>query len=235
MCGRFSLAAGPGQLTAEFGIAEIPFDYRPRFNIAPSQDIAIALHENPGPRVVYARWGLIPFWAKDPAIGNRMINARVETVAEKPAFRAALDRRRCWVLADGFYEWQRAPGGKRPMRFRLRSGRPFALAGLWERWTSPEGEPVRSCTILTTAASEPVRPVHDRMPVILGAGARERWLDPDEPAHALLALLRSADGDGDELEVFPVSRLVNSPANDVAECFEPVTDAVGPGGNGELF
>ncbi|HEV2131246.1 MAG TPA: SOS response-associated peptidase, partial [Longimicrobiaceae bacterium] len=164
------------------------------------------------PRTVRLRWGLIPAWAKDPAIGNRMINARAETLAEKPAYRQAFAKRRCLVLADGFYEWQRVGGRKVPMRIRLASGRPFAIAGIAERWQPAGGEPVESCAIVTTAASTFMQPIHDRMPVILGRGERSRWLEPSTDTAELLELLQAASQS--ELDAYPVSLLVNSPAND---------------------
>jgi putative SOS response-associated peptidase YedK len=220
MCGRISLSSTPTALAEEFGIQELPLDYEPRYNIAPSQPIlAIVADARGEPRAGFFRWGLVPFWAKDPSIGNRMINARAETVAEKPAFRNALARRRCLVPVDGFYEWQKRETGKVPMRIRLASHRPFALAGLWEEWQPKDGPGLHSCTILTTGGSEFMRPIHDRMPVILPREARWRWLDPRTPAADLHALL--APYAADDLEAYEVSTLVNNPANDVAECLQP--------------
>jgi putative SOS response-associated peptidase YedK len=166
-------------------------------------------------------WGLIPSWAKDPGIGNRMINARVETLAEKPAFRAALKKRRCIIPADGFYEWQKLGKVKQPVRIVLKSREPFGFAGLWEHWRSPKGEEVLSCTIITTEANELLKAVHERMPVILTRDAEAAWLDPktQEP-EKLLPLLKQYPLE--EMEFYPVSREVNSPAVDKASNIEPL-------------
>jgi putative SOS response-associated peptidase YedK len=170
---------------------------------------------------VLLRWGLVPFWAKDPKIGSRMINARSETVATKPAFRAAFRRRRCLVLADGFYEWQKVQGGKQPHYVRLKDGSPFAFAGLWERWQGESQGMVESCTLLTTEPNDLIRPLHNRMPVILQPQAYSLWLDTEtDDAQALQALLRPFPSEG--MLAYPVSRWVNSPANDDQRCIEPV-------------
>jgi putative SOS response-associated peptidase YedK len=176
----------------------------------------------------YFKWGLIPPFARDPSIGSRMINARAETLAEKPSFRAAYGRRRCLVIADGFFEWRQDPGGKTktPMLIRMKSGRPFAFAGLWETWR-PRGsrkEPVRSCTIITTAPNPLLEKIHNRMPVILKPESYQVWLDPaekspEELAHLLVPFPES------EMTARPVSTLVNNPRNDVPECVRPVEDA----------
>lgn len=218
MCGRFSLGTDTDRLVHEFGLGTATAEVRPRYNIAPTQDAAAVVRGADGLRLGTLRWGLVPHWSKDGAGGARMINARSETVDHLPAFRDPFRARRCWVLADGFYEWQRGPAGeKTPVHIRLPGGAPFAFAGLWDRWRSPDGE-LLSCTILTTTPSEAVAPIHDRMPVILPAGAREEWLDPAATPAALKSLLRPYDG---ELEAYPVSALVNSPGNDVPECRLP--------------
>jgi len=220
MCGRFTLASTPEMLVEEFGVGEVPGEYRPRYNIAPSQPVLTLVSGRDGPRWRYLRWGLVPFWADDPAIGHRMINARAEGLETRPAFRRPFERRRCLVLADGFYEWRRDPGGKTPMLIRLATHRPFALAGLWDRWVPRDGgEPLDSCTIVTTAASPFLRPIHDRMPVILDREQREEWLDRGTDPERLRALLTPYTG---RLEAYEVSRLVNSPANDVPACLVPV-------------
>lgn len=220
MCGRFSLSVYQLDLVEEFGVQDIPPGYRQRYNIAPSQEVlAITVDADGAPRPAWLRWGLIPAWAKDPSIGNRMINARAETIADKPAFRHAFTHRRCLVLADGFFEWQRAGSRKVPIRVRLASGKPFALAGIAERWQPERQEAVESCAIVTTSASDFMKPIHDRMPVILGRRERERWLDPAAEREELLGVLRPYDGA--DLEAYPVSTLVNSPANDRPEVFEP--------------
>lgn len=213
MCGRFTLYATAGDLQLQFRFSDTRIEYRPRWNIAPSQEVLVITDKGGGREARYMRWGLIPSWAKDLAIGNRMINARAETLALKPAFRTAYRRRRCLVLADGFYEWQKTPTGKRPIHIRLRSGRPFAFAGLWESWTAPEGNPLLSCTIITTTPNELMAPIHDRMPVILSQEAEALWLDPlTEKADALQGLL--VPYPPEEMEACPVSSMVNSPAND---------------------
>jgi len=167
-------------------------------------------------------WGLIPSWAKDPSIGNRMINARSETLAEKPSFKAAYKRRRCLVLADGFYEWRKNPDkSKTPMYVQLESRDPFAFAGLWESWHSPDGDHVLSCTIITTQPNDFVRKIHNRMPVILPRRAYEQWLDPDEQKPDRLQPLL-APYPAEEMTAYPVSTTVNNPRNETPECIEPV-------------
>lgn len=222
MCGRFSLAVSQADLFDEFGLPEVPFDYRPRYNIAPTQPVlALRLREGV-PRLGFLRWGLIPHWAPGPATGSRLINARIETVASRPAFRDPLRWRRCLLLADGFYEWKREGSGSAPFRVRLPSARPFAFAGLWDRWRAPDSELVGSCAILTTRANDCIRPIHGRMPVILGdAATREAWLDPEVDTQSLLRRVDAAASALD-LHAYPVSRLVNSPDNDSPECLEPL-------------
>lgn len=221
MCGRYTLTNDAEALVEEFGPARMLVEHRPRYNIAPAQEAPVLVQSGGERTIVGFRWGLIPYWAKDPAVGNRMINARAETVATKPAFRRAFERGRCLVLADGFYEWKKEPAGKWPMLIRLRSRRPFAFAGLWDRWSPGDGtEPVRTFTIITTDANDAVRPIHARMPVILGPAERELWLDPSADPGTLLELLRPYGGS--DLETYRVSRLVNSPANNRPECIEPV-------------
>ncbi len=219
MCGRFSVFADPERLAERFE-AELPADgLRPRYNAAPTQHLPVILNED-GRKIELLRWGLVPFWAKDPAIGNRLINARGETVAEKPSFRAAFKRRRCLVLADGFYEWQKRPGRKQPMRISLQSGDPFAFAGLWETWTQPDDQLLRTFTIITTAPNELVAPVHNRMPVILRQEHEDLWLDNAAHPELLLDLLRPYPAD--LMSAYPVSHRVNSPANDDPSIVERV-------------
>lgn len=226
MCGRFTLRAPASVVAEQFGLFEVA-PFAPRFNIAPSQPVPVVrmAPQQPDPRreLVWLRWGLIPSWAKDPAIGNRMINARAETVGEKPAYRAALRRRRCLVAADGFYEWRRTGKGKQPHFIRLRDDRPFGFAGLWEAWEGADHSYVESCTLLTTEPNELIRPIHNRMPVILAADDYPRWLDPavEEPGQ-LASLLRPYPSD--EMTADPVSTFVNSPANDDPRCIEPQRD-----------
>jgi putative SOS response-associated peptidase YedK len=174
--------------------------------------------------IAMLHWGLIPFWAKDTKIGARLINARSETAAEKPSFRAAFQRRRCLVIADGFYEWQKQNGTKQPFFIHLRDQRPFAFAGLWERWQGPDADMIESCTLLTTEPNDLLRLVHNRMPVILHPDDYTLWLDPEVGQRDLLQpLLRPFPAQ--EMGAYPVSRFVNSPDNDTPKCIEPVPDA----------
>ena len=224
MCGRFTLTTTPEEVARHFGLDESPV-LSPRFNVAPSQPIATVAQASEGGHRVLAlrRWGLIPAWAKDARIGSRMINARVETIAEKPAFRGAFRKRRCLVPADGFYEWAARPGGaKQPLHIALPGRRCFAIAGLWESWRDPEGASIESCTLLTTSANAKLRDVHDRMPVILDPADYAAWLDPRpaDPA-TLMRLARGAPAEA--LELHPVGRRVNDPRVDDASCLEPAS------------
>jgi len=257
MCGRFTLVGGPAGIQLAFPGVEIPEELTARYNIAPSQAVAVVRNTGAN-RVELLRWGLIPSWAKDPAIGNRLINARAETLAVKPAFRSAFRRRRCLILADGFYEWRKEtlPGSPRPagapalarasgpgrhrqgsgtpqdgrlktpLYFRLKSGLPFAFAGLWEEWQPPDGEPWLSCTIVTTTPNSLLETVHNRMPVILPPASYTQWLDPAEQDPASLSALLGPYPAGD-MEGYAVSTVVNDPRNDVAECIVPQTDPKG--------
>ncbi|MDX1624575.1 MAG: SOS response-associated peptidase [Gemmatimonadota bacterium] len=220
MCGRYTLTVGREDLAAAFPLDEAPGEIPERYNVAPTQHVAVIANRKPR-RVEFFHWGLIPFWADDPKIGNRMINARAETLAEKPSFRNAFRRRRCLVLADGFYEWTKRGGKKWPLYLRMKSGEPFAFAGLWERWSGPGGEEVESCTIVTTEANDLVAGFHDRMPVILRPGDYEAWLDPEERDPEELSRLL-APFPSELLEVRPVGRVVNDPSNDRPECVEPI-------------
>lgn len=219
MCGRFTLAVPAEQVATQFQLSQVP-DLAPRYNIAPTQQVAAVRATDAGRELVLLRWGLVPSWAKDPSVGAKMINARSETVAEKPAFRAALRQRRCLIPADGFYEWQAQAGGKQPFHIRLAEGGPFALAGLWEHWKTPEGGWLHSCTILTTEANELMRPLHERMPVILPAEHHARWLDPGlHDAGPLQELLRPFPAD--QMLAYPVSKAVNKVGNDGPELVVP--------------
>jgi putative SOS response-associated peptidase YedK len=201
---------------------EPQFELSPRYNIAPSQPVPIVRRSRRGAREwATVRWGLIPSWAKDAKIGNRLINARAETAADKPSFRSAFKHRRCLLPADGFFEWARTPAGKVPHHIRFTDRRPFAFAGLWERWSAPDGEPVETCTILTTVPNEVLEPLHDRMPVIVAPARYADWLaeGPLGPDAAETILLpHPADG----MEAVAVSGLVNSPKNDGPRCLEPI-------------
>ena len=216
MCGRFTLTEPDvGVLLETFSLTHPPEPLPPRYNIAPTQPVATVVRENDGSTVLrMMRWGLIPGWAKDPTIGARMINARSETLAEKPAFRNAFKRRRCLIVADGFYEWQKRAGGKLPMFITLKDRQPFGFAGLYEIWTEPEsGASLTTCTIITGPANELVASIHDRMPIILPPEAYDLWLDPLETNTSRLGeLLRPYPADA--MMAYPVSPRVNTPAND---------------------
>jgi putative SOS response-associated peptidase YedK len=223
VCGRFLQLSSPDELARLLDLdpAEVP-ELFPRYNVAPTQPVAAARLADNGRRAFAAlRWGLIPLWAKDPRIGNSLINARAETVAEKPAFRSAFRHRRCLIPASGFYEWQATSGKqKQPFHIHMKGGRPFAFAGLWERWGGGEGDaPVESCTIITTEANAVVRPVHERMPVIVAAGDFSAWLDPRTPAADLHELLRPYPAE--EMLAAPANPYVNSPRNEGPQCLAP--------------
>jgi putative SOS response-associated peptidase YedK len=220
MCGRFAFYSPAEATAALFGAAGAPAVV-PRYNIAPTQDIAAIRQDAAGTReFVLLRWGLIPFWAKDASIGNRMINARSETAAEKPAYREAFRRRRCIVPADGFFEWRRVGDAKTPYFISLESGEPFAIAGLWERWIDKgTGEELQSATLLTTAANEFMSALHDRMPVILDPAAANDWLDGGDTAVA-------GGGAVPTLRAWPVSRRVNNARNEGSDLIETDGDAV---------
>ncbi len=221
MCGRYSLITDLGELALQFEFDGDLLKFEPAYNVAPTQSVLTVLGGETR-RGGFMRWGLIPHWAKNASIGSRMINARAETVAEKPAFRDALRRRRCLVLADGFYEWQRTGTGKRPMRIVLRTGEPFAFAGLWSSWRDPEGNSISSCAIITTTANDLLRPIHDRMPVILPKNMEDFWLDGslDDPVPLGGVLIPYPD---DAMEAYEVSTLVNSFANDNPEVIAPMS------------
>jgi putative SOS response-associated peptidase YedK len=223
MCGRFTLHSRAAALARHFS-CEIEDEFAPRYNIAPTQMVsAIRMQaEDTHPRFVTLRWGLVPSWAKDLSIGNRMINARAETVADKPAFRAALRRRRCLIPADGYFEWLKKGKTKQPYYFRMRDESPLAFAGLWETWRSGDDqEATESCTIITTEANELARAIHNRMPAILEPGRYNVWLDPQEQDPKVLCpLLRTFESDA--MVVDPVSTHVNSPKNDDAKCIQVI-------------
>ena len=224
MCGRFTLQIPPELLAEIFGLLEIPV-FPARYNIAPTQQVPVIRQSGDG-RNLFAvmRWGLIPSWAKDPGIGKRLINARCETVAGKPAFRHAVRHRRCIVPASGFYEWQEEGGKKHPLYIRLKDGSPLFFAGLWEQWKSPQGEAVDSCTILTTSSNSLIVPLHERMPVILRREAFPLWLAPEMIDPEKLEPLY-LPYPADFMEMWPVSPLVNSPRNDSPELLAPLANA----------
>jgi putative SOS response-associated peptidase YedK len=232
MCGRFTQTHSAEDIAATFGLAEIP-QWPPRYNVAPTQVVpTISALRNPEGTVATSgrdrqlkpdrqfkplRWGLIPSWAKDLSIGAKLINARAETLQEKPSFRDAFKRRRCLIVADGFYEWKKQAGKKQPFYFRLENGELFAFAGLWDRWHSSEGDVLETCTIITTHANELAAPVHDRMPVILPPEHYDRWLDPNlQTTTDLQTLLRPYPTEA--MSAYPVSAVVNSPTHDQPDC-----------------
>jgi putative SOS response-associated peptidase YedK len=222
VCGRFTLSTAPTAIADHFGLDETP-ELVARFNVAPGQSIAtISLSgEDRGSILSPRRWGLVPSWAKDEKIGNRLINARAETASEKPSFRAALRRRRCLVPADGFYEWAGTTGSKQPYFIGLEGRAPFAFAGLWERWTDPKGETLESCTLLTTDATEQLSELHDRMPVIVDPVDYRLWMNPDvkEPDLVFPMIHRNLGG---ALVFYPVSTHVNDVRHDDPRCLEAI-------------
>lgn len=221
MCGRFVLTADGTAIQIAFDLATTPENVTPRFNIAPTQPVAVITNENPH-ELTYHLWGLIPSWSKDPKMGSSLINARSETVDEKPSFRSAFKRRRCLIPTDGFFEWQKHEGGgKTPMFIHLK-GRPvFAFAGLWEVWRSPDGDELRTCSIITTEANRFVAPIHNRMPVILSPADYRTWLAAGEQPPAMLkGLLKPYDPDA--MAAYAVSKVVNKATFDTPECIEPV-------------
>lgn len=219
MCGRYALDADAATLAAQFCLAAVP-EFAPRYNIAPRQNVpAICLGPEHDREFAWLRWGLIPSWASDARIGNRLINARSETVAEKPAFRSAFRHRHCLVPASGYYEWRAVAGGKEPNYIHAADGTVLALAGLWESWQSPSGEVVRSVALLTTVANAPMRSLHARMPVVIAPGDYAAWLDPAHPRRD--ALLRPAPDE--DLVWYPVSRRVNIPGHDSPDCLTRVS------------
>jgi putative SOS response-associated peptidase YedK len=222
MCGRFTLNTSAKIIAEFFKLSEVP-DIKPRYNIAPTQSVATVTvnGEKMQRQFQFMRWGLIPSWAKDMKIGNHTINARSETVAEKPAFRSAIKHRRCLIIADGFYEWQPQGKKKQPYYFQMANNEPFAIAGLWENWESKEGENIVSCSIITTAANETVQPVHDRMPVILPEDVWEQWLDPSiNNSQQVLPLLKPYDPAA--MKANAVSAIVNNPTREGPECIQVI-------------
>ena len=220
MCGRFALKAPPRTIQEHFHLPET-IELSPRYNIAPSQAIAVVryLQGKITRQLDLLRWGLIPHWANDIKIGYKMINARSETLAQKPSFRAAFKKRRCLIVADGFYEWKHAGRIKEPFYVQLENGAVFGFAGLWESWKSPDGNIVESCTVITTSANELTRKIHDRMPVILLPADYETWLQDSTPEQRLQQLL--APYPAEVMEMYRVSSEVNSPKNDTPACIRP--------------
>ena len=219
MCGRYSLTTPEDHLVEAFDVPPLTFDYRARYNIAPTQDVLVVASDKRGTRLGLLRWGFVPAWADDPSIGSRMINARAESLLDKPAFKQAAVSRRCLVPADGFYEWAAEDGHKVPYWIHSPDREPMGFAGVWERWHHRGTEPVFSMVIITVDANDQIRHLHDRMPAIVPAADRKAWLDTETPIAEALSLLKPYEL---ALEAYPVSTLVNRPANDVPDCIEPV-------------
>jgi putative SOS response-associated peptidase YedK len=225
MCARFQFAP-PEDWVEEFGLADVP-DVLPRYNIAPTQDVLAVRRDKAGRRQARPlRWGLVPCWADDPAVGNRLINARAESVATRAAFRDAFRQRRCLVPAQGFYEWKKFGRAREPWLVRLKGGRTFAFAGVWDRWTGGQGA-IESCALITTPANAVVAPIHGRMPVVIHRRAYEAWLDPDAEEADLRALLEPFPPEA--MEAFPVSPRVNRTDVDDPDLVRPVQPEPDPG------
>lgn len=221
MCGRFAQKSPARKISKQFKVGEVP-PLVERYNVAPAQPVLAVRGAPEGREAAFLKWGLVPRWAKDPAVGNRLINARSETVTEKPSFREAFKRRRCLVPMEGFYEWSRRGDRKRPFYFHMRDGEPFAVAGLWETWEG-DGRVLETCTLLTTEANGLLAPYHDRMPVILRPEDYELWLDSEvRGTETLLPLLRPYPHEG--MTAHAVSPVVNSPSNDGPRCVEPARE-----------
>ncbi|HEX9076941.1 MAG TPA: SOS response-associated peptidase [Anaerolineae bacterium] len=221
MCGRFVIKADPNQIQTAFKLAEVTTAIEPNYNVAPTQTVVTVVQRD-GRNVLEAmRWGLIPVWAKEMGIGAKMINARAETVADKPTFKRPLKSQRCLIVADGFYEWPKKGSSKDPVFIHCKAKGPFGFAGLYDNWKSPDGERLTSCTIITTSANELMKPIHDRMPVILPKTAYKRWLDPsNQDLDELVALLQPYPAN--KMLAYRVSTLVNSTRNNSADLIRPV-------------
>lgn len=221
MCGRFTLTVDPAELQEKFGNYTFPKKFAPRFNIAPTQPV-LGIPNTEKFKADFFVWGLIPMWAKDPGIGARLINARGETVAEKPSFRGSLKYKRCLVLADGFYEWKAQPGKKTktPFYIHMKDRQPFAIAGLWDTWNSPDGSSIKTCALITTGPNELMEMIHDRMPVIVHPRDYAKWLDPSpQTPDQLLPILKPFPAE--MMDAYPVSALVNKASNDKPELVVP--------------
>jgi putative SOS response-associated peptidase YedK len=224
MCGRFVMISDLSAIKEAFDIQAVSADVKPSYNIAPGSEVAALVHDRVN-RLVSFRWGLVPSWAKNPTIEKGMINARAETVAEKPSFRDSFKKRRCLILANGYYEWKKVGRNKVPHYVYPLSERPFGFAGLCDTWRSKDGERLSTCTIITTEPNELLRPLHDRMPVIVPKDRESLWLDNSVAEEkSLLSMLRASVSEA--LEVREVSTLVNSPLNDVPECIQPLSSGL---------
>lgn len=222
MCGRFERSISIDVIIRNFRVNNASVEMAPSYNVAPSQDVLIIRVGDSGERLLEScKWGFLPSWAKEPAMAHKMINARAETIATKPAFRDAFRRNRCLVVADGFYEWEKREKKKVPYYVRLKSGKPFGFAGLYNYWSSPEGKSICTCTIITSDSNELIRPVHDRMPVIIQADKEDLWLDPKvSDQGTLLELLKPCPSE--DLEMHEISSKVNSPGYDEPDVISPI-------------
>jgi putative SOS response-associated peptidase YedK len=220
MCGRYTLTIDPAELMDRFNLTSADVTTEPRYNIAPTQFVAVVYDESPR-TLSAAQWGLIPSWSKDASIGSKMINARAETLDEKPSYRTLLKKKRCLILADGFYEWQKhEDGSKTPMRITLADDAPFALAGLWDVWKTPTGEWLKTCTIITTAPNALMESIHNRMPAVLTRDAEIEWLNKaNDDAGYLKSLL--APYPAEQMKAYAVSKSVNNVKNDKPAVIEP--------------
>ena len=222
MCGRYSITSPLEAIIEAFSLKGPRPNLQPHYNAAPSQYLPVIRASRDGRELAPMRWGLVPSWSKGPDTRYSMINARAETVTSKPAYRGPFRYRRCLVPANGFYEWHKGAEGKQPYYITLKTNEPFAFAGLWDHWTSPDGSEMESFSIIVTAANDIVRPIHDRMPVILGRESYESWLgETGTPSRTKLAILLRPYP-AELMRAYPVSRAVNSPANDGPELLEPV-------------
>ncbi len=223
MCGRYVQFKLFPLLKQEFNLQSPEIPLRPSWNIAPTQDVPVVVNED-GNQLMLARWGLIPPWSKDLSIGSRMINARAETLAEKPSFKGPFKKHRCLIAADGFYEWRKTEGGKVPVFITMKDGRPFGFAGLYSDWTSPEGESIRTCSIVTTQPNELLAPIHDRMPAIIRRDKRDLWLDNAVQDPEILSPLLVLYPAG-QMDAWDVSKKVNAPGNNGPENIKAVSGA----------
>jgi len=223
MCGRFSLTKDEIAINERFRTSGSEAPYIPRFNAAPGQKQAVITNQKPG-IISFLKWGLVPFWSKDPAIGNKMINAKAETVDQKASFKSPFKRKRCLVISDGFFEWKKSPQGKIPHYIFIKNHELFAFAGLWESWKKPEGELLNTFTIITTAPNKLMSNVHNRMPVILSKEDEKTWLNGEDPEE-LKKLLQPFDSE--KMDLYPISTLVNSPRNDTPEVIKPAGGQTG--------
>jgi putative SOS response-associated peptidase YedK len=221
MCGRYTLAVEAAEVMEDFDLMGTPLGWKPRYNVAPTQAVAVITALSPA-KLDFMKWGLVPSWAKDIEIGNRLINARSETISEKPAFRGAFKYRRCLILADGFYEWQRIEGKRTtPYYIQRADHKLFAFAGIWEHWQSKMGDELLSCSIITCAPNELMAPIHDRMPVILDKDSYASWIEQKPGANPKDLLVPYP---AEKMSAFPVSRIVNDPKNDVPQCILPASE-----------